>query len=111
GWSAGPTGSPSWWTADLRPPPRSQERIERKQTYDTTPPDDRRRAAPRRLPAGAGEGRDPRQPAAQAARGRDVPLGHRRLRRHGGAADRERAARAPELHPAGPARPGEEPDR
>ena len=55
-------------------------------------------------------GRDPR--ATSSARlelGRAALPRHRRLRGHRHAADRQRAPRAAQLHPARPARPGEEP--
>ena len=47
---------------------------------------------------------------ARLAAGGPLFPGHRRLRGHGHAADRQRAARAAQLHPARPARPGQEPD-
>ena len=57
----------------------------------------------------AGEAGNPRQPDAQAAGRRRALPRHRRLRRHGRAAARQRDPVAAQLHPARPARPGEEP--
>ena len=54
--------------------------------------------------------RDPDQSAGPARRRRPALSRHRGLRGHHPAADRERAAGAPPLHPARSPRPGQEPD-
>ena len=61
-----------------------------------------------RLPSSLRQGRTARQPDAPAARRRPAVPRHRRLRRHRRAAGRERDPLEAQLHPARPARPGED---